>query len=287
MTSPSATTRLAAVIGDPVRHSLSPALFNAAFAARGMDWAYLAFEVSEPHGADAIGACRALGLEGLSVTMPHKRTAALTVDRCTPQATALQAVNCVQRIGDELVGHNTDGAGFVDALAEDLGEDVVEGARTVVLGAGGAARAIVLALAERGAAEVAVVNRTEARAAEAASLAPGVARIGRRDDLAGATLVVNATSVGMAATGDAAATSRFPVEPELLHDAQVVVDVVYHPLRTALLDAASERGARTVGGLGMLVHQAAHAFRIWTGEPAPLDAMWTAARAGVAERSAT
>lgn len=277
-------TRLVAVIGDPVRHSLSPTLFNAAFEAAGLDWAYVAFEVPAAGGAAAVDACRTLGLEGLSVTMPHKQVAARTVDECSPQAGALDAVNCVQRVGDRLVGHNTDGVGFVDALRESAGE-VVHGARAVVLGAGGAARAIVLALAEHGAADVVVLNRTTERAEVAAALAPEVARVGSVADVAAATLVVNATSVGMAVSDDPSSSERTPLDPDLIHEGQVVADIVYHPRRTTLLDAAAQRGATTVEGIGMLVHQAAHAFRIWTGAEAPLEAMSAAARQALADRS--
>lgn len=281
MSALSATTRLAGVIGDPVRHSLSPAMFNAAFGAAGIDWAYMAFEVPAERGAAAVEACRALGLEGLSVTMPHKRTAARSVDLCTPHAAALDAVNCIQREGSRLIGHNTDGPGFVDAVLDAEG-DVVDGARAVVLGAGGAARAIVMALADAGVADVAVVNRTRSNAEAAAQLAPGVGRVGTLADVSTADLVVNATSLGMAVPGDPANLSTLPLEPASLRPGQVVADVVYHPLRTALLEAAAAQGARPVEGLGMLVHQAAHAFRIWTGAEAPLDAMWTAARSRLA-----
>jgi shikimate dehydrogenase len=134
----SGATRLAAVIGDPIRHSRSPAIFNAAFAAAGLDWAYLAFEVPAGGAAGALDAVRALGIEGLSVTMPHKSDVAELVDECSPQAERLGAVNCVVRRGDRLVGHNTDVAGFVASLRADAGFDPA-GRRCVVLGAGGAA----------------------------------------------------------------------------------------------------------------------------------------------------
>src|SRR3954469_6165198 len=159
MTTIRATTRLAGVIGSPIRHSRSPAIFNAAFAAAGLDWAYLAFEVAGGGAGGALDAVRALGIEGLSVTMPHKSDVAGLVDERSPQAEQLGAVHCVVRRGDRLIGHNTDGAGFVASLRADAGFDPAERS-CVVLGAGGAARAVVLALAEAGASSVVVVNRS-------------------------------------------------------------------------------------------------------------------------------
>jgi shikimate dehydrogenase len=278
----SARTHVAAIIGDPVRHSLSPAIYNAAFTATGLDWVFVAFEVPAAGGADAVRACRALGLDGLAVTMPHKDAAAATVDVLTPRAATLGAVNCIVRRDGDLLGDSTDGAGFVASLRADADVDPA-GSRAVVLGAGGAARAIVVALAEAGAAEVVVVNRTPEPAAVAASLVP-VGRVGTAADVGSADLVVNATSVGMAVTGDPESTLRLPVEADRLRPDQVVADIVYHPESTALLAAAADLGATTVGGLGMLVHQAALNFTAWTGHDAPLATMWAAAREGLRDR---
>jgi shikimate dehydrogenase len=165
-----ATTKLAAVIGSPVRHSLSPALHNAAFGARGANWVYLAFEVSAGQGRDALAAVRTLGIGGLSVTMPLKEEIWAALDQVDPAAQALRSVNTVV-VGPtgELVGHSTDGAGFVDSLRLDAGVEPA-GLRVVVLGAGGAARAVVDALARAEVSELVVVNRTVARADEAAAL---------------------------------------------------------------------------------------------------------------------
>lgn len=269
-------TRLAAVIGSPIRHSLSPAIFNAAFTDVGLDWVYVAFEV-EPGGARAaLDAVRTLGIAGLSVTMPHKDAVAELVDHLTPEAAALRAVNCVVATGDGLLGDNTDGPGFLDALRAEVGFSP-EGRRAVVIGAGGAARAIVLALAHAGVADVAVVNRTESRANVAVSLAGEVGRLADADAIEQADLVVNATSVGM---GDEA----MPFDPARLRPGQVLADIVYHPSPTPLLAAARERDITAVDGLGMLVHQAAHAFRLWTGGEAPIAAMTAAAKTQLAQR---
>lgn len=247
-------------------------MHNAAFRVLGLDWAFVAFEVAPGQAAAAIGAVRALGIEGLSVTMPHKTDAAAACDRLTDAAAALGAVNVVVReAGGAVVGDNTDGLGFLASLADE-GFDPA-GRRCVVLGAGGAARAVVRALAGAGAAEVVVVNRTPARGGVAAAAASPVGRVGTAADVAGAHLVVNATPLGM--LGD----PRLPVDPELLGPGQVVADLVYDPTVTPLLAAAAARGAAAVGGLGMLVHQAALAFRLWTGQDPPLDVMAAAARA--------
>lgn len=221
-----------------------------------------------------MAAMRVLGLGGLSVTMPHKQDVIGALDRLSPDAAALRAVNCVACDGAELVGHNTDGAGFVASLRNDEGIDPA-GWRCVVVGAGGAARAVVHALADAGAEEVVVVNRTAGRAREAAALAGDVGRVGADADVAGAQLVVNATSVGMGA--EPGATTPLPLDPARLHADQVVVDVVYLPQRTPLLIAAERAGARPVDGLGMLVHQAALAIRLWTGVEPDVSVMRAAA----------
>ncbi len=188
-------TRLAAVIGSPVRHSLSPALHNAAFDAAGLDWRFVAFEVAAGHGAAAVAAMRALGIGGLAVTTPHKSEVAAAVDEVDVAAAALLSVNTVVLRDDGTTfGASTDGAGFVDSL---LASGVtLEGRRVVVLGAGAAARSIVDALGRTAVADLAIVNRTLARAEQAACLAP-VARVGTLGDIAAADVLVNATSIGM------------------------------------------------------------------------------------------
>lgn len=281
---PGATTRLAAVIGDPVRHSLSPVIHNAGFRAVDLDWAYLAFEVPAGAGAAAVEGMRALGLDGLSVTMPQKGEVAAAVDRLSPAAAALGAVNTVVREGSVLVGENTDGDGFVQALRTDEGTDPA-GMRCLVVGAGGAARAVVRALADAGAAEVVVAARRPEAAAAAAVLAPGVGRVGTVEEADGADLVVNATPVGMDAVVELTPAPPLPVPGDRLGAGQLVVDLIYHPLVTPLVAAARENGAVAVNGVGMLLHQAAIAFRLWTGEDAPLEAMSAALLAELAKRS--
>jgi shikimate dehydrogenase len=280
-------TRFAALIGDPVRHSLSPVIHNAAFRELGLDWAFGAFEVPAGRATDAVAALRALNLGGMSVTMPHKEAVIPALDRVSATAARLRSVNTIAWHGLDLVGDSTDGIGFIDALRNDEGFDVA-GRRAAVLGAGGAARAIVLALADAGADDVAILNRTRDNGEAAAALAPDRARfvqfvkeIGLAKEIEDADLVVNATSIGMAGT---VAASELPIDPSWLRPGQLVVDIVYHPLRTPFLEAAKERGCVPVTGLGMLIHQAAHAFRMWTAEEPPLEVMSAAAMAILAGR---
>ncbi|MHB8670693.1 MAG: shikimate dehydrogenase family protein, partial [Acidimicrobiales bacterium] len=199
------------MIGSPVGHSLSPVMHNAALRAMDLDWVYLAFEVAPGGAGSALEAVRALGIEGLSVTMPHKTDAVFAVDECSPTAAALGAISVVMRTGpraETLRGDNLDGAGLLDALRLDESFEPA-GRRCVVLGAGGAARAAIRALADAGASEVIVVNRTPARAAAAAALAGPGGRTGDEAEVDGAELIVNATPVGMQST---AAADDSPLE---------------------------------------------------------------------------
>ncbi len=280
-------TRAAGVIGSPIRHSLSPAIFNAAFTAAGLDWAYLAFDVPEGAAGLALGGMRALGIDGLSVTMPHKAAVLEGLDELSDDARALGAVNCITRHGGLLRGDNTDGPGFLDALRVDEGIDVA-GLHCVVVGAGGAGRAVARALGGAGAGSIVVLNRSPDAAAAIVQVVGSSARVGTPADLDAADLVVNATPLGMGVVvGTDGAPEPLPLDPARLREGQVVVDLVYHPAVTPLLAAARDRGLRTVNGLGMLIHQAAHAFRLWTSEDPPLEAMSAAAVAGLGHRDRT
>lgn len=257
-------------------------MHNAAFEALGLDWAYLAFDVAPGEVGRALAGARALGLAGLSVTIPHKEAAAASVDRLSPLAEALGAVNTVVfDPGGTLRGENTDGPGFMEALRADEGFDPV-GRRALVVGAGGAARAVVKALADAGTAEIVVVNRTAERAEAVAALAPGCARVGVAADAGECDLVVNATPLGMVGGG---AEGSSPMRDADLGPGQLVVDLVPNPAITPLVEQARARGAVAVNGLGMLVHQAALAFRLWTGSGPPVAAMSAAALAELARRA--
>ena len=265
-----AQTRLAAVIGDPVRHSRSPVLHNAAFEATGLNWAYVAFPVAAGSAAAALAAMRVLGIEGLSVTMPHKADVAAAVDRCSPAATRLGAVNCVRREGDVLIGENTDGIGFVRSLRGELGFDPA-GTSVAVLGAGGAARAVIVALVEAGVRSLAVVARNAVTGARAVELAGPVGALADANSLREVDLIVNATPVGMFDNDED--PTAVPFDPAIIRPGQIVADLIYHPPETALLAAARERGATVINGVGMLLHQAAEAFELWTGTQAPIEVM--------------
>ena len=269
--------RMAAVIGDPVRHSRSPAIHNAAFAVAGIDWVFTAFEVPAGKGAEALDAMRVLGLAGMSVTMPLKAEVAAAADEVDEEVEVLAAANCMVPLGDgRLRAANTDAAGFVAGLQADAGLSA-DGLRVVLMGGGGAARAVAWGLAAAGAADVAVINRTQAKAQTAAAAANAAGRTGRSgrvgtmDDVAGADVVVNATSVGMGAD------PSMPCDPSLLRPGQVAVDLVYEPTETAWLAALRQRGVEAHNGLSMLAYQAAAAFELWTGAEAPVEVMRQAA----------
>ena len=269
--------RVAAVIGDPVRHSRSPAIHNAAFAAAGIDWAFTAFEVPAGKGAEALDAMRVLGLAGMSVTMPLKAEVAAAADSVDEAVEILGAANCMVPLGDGRVhAANTDAAGFVAGLRADAGVSAA-GIRVALIGGGGAARAVAWGLAAAGAADVAVVNRTQAKAEVAASIANAASRAGRpgrvgtMDDIPTADVVVNATSVGMGAD------PSMPCDPTLMRSGQVAVDLVYEPIETAWLVALRQRGVEAHNGLSMLAYQAAAAFELWTGAEAPVEVMRQAA----------
>ena len=240
----------------------------------GLDWDYLAFEVapSAEEARAAVLGMRALhGFDGMSVTHPHKLTVAGAVDSLSTTAAELGAVNTVVRQPDgSLRGESTDGEGFIRALSE-LGFDPA-GRRALLVGAGGAARAVARALASAGVAELVVVNRTAARAEQLVALTGPAARTGVAAEAGECDLVVNATPLGT----DGSDTSALPVDVAHMGAGQLVVDLVYAPPVTPLLDAAQGRGCRVANGLAMLVHQAALQFELWTGQIAPLEAMWAA-----------
>jgi shikimate dehydrogenase len=262
-------TRVTGLIGDPVAHSRSPAILNAAYRETGLNWIYAAFPVPRGRGGDAVRGALALRFAGLTVTMPHKAEAAAACDELTPDAIALGAVNVVTVTDDgRLLGSSTDGEGFVRSVRD---EDFDPGGTDVlVAGAGGAARAIVLALGGSGARVTVAARRLDA-AESAAALVPGGRAVTLADVDPGVyALVVNATPLGM--QGEPG-----PVPVERLNPGQLVVDTVYHPMETPFLAAARARGIHAVNGLGMLVHQAALAFESWTGLDAPVATMRAAA----------
>ncbi len=270
----SAATAVVGVIGDPVAHSLSPLLHNTAFAELGLDWVSVGFRVAAGHAGEAMTGARALGVRGLSVTMPHKDAVAALVERRSALAERVGAVNCVVLGAGPSWGDSTDGPGLVAALRRGDHFDP-DGRRCLVVGAGGAARAVIVGLADAGAGEVVVVNRSADRGARAAALAGPVGRVGEPGDATRCDLVVNATPLGMGANREAE-PPEWPIDPALLVKGQCVVDLVYDPPVSPWLAAARRRGADTSNGLGMLVHQAALQVGLWTGQDPPVEAMWRA-----------
>lgn len=267
-------TRACGVIGDPIEHSLSPAMHNAAYRKLGLDYVYLPFRVTRERLAEAIDGVRGLGIRGINVTIPHKVAVIPLLDSIDPLAEKIGAVNTIVNDDGRLTGFNTDASGFLTAL---MGAGVeTKGSKVVVLGAGGAARAVCFALAEAGA-DLAILNRAEemdwARdlaARISAAFKPASAVVLNGDNLAkavgGADVLVNATSVGMG-------RDESLVPRSLLRPGIVVFDVVYSPRETRLLRDAKTVGARPVSGLEMLLWQGALAFEKFTGQKAPVTVM--------------
>ncbi|MEZ4398769.1 MAG: shikimate dehydrogenase [Kofleriaceae bacterium] len=264
-------TRLAAVLGWPIGHSRSPAMHDAAFAAIGLDGHMAALAVAPPDLAATVRTLATDGALGASVTVPHKQAVAALCDARSPAAAAVGAVNCLTFSGGRVVGDNTDVAGFLDGLAE-AGVDVSAGP-AVLLGSGGAARAVAHGLATRGV-PIAVVARRPADVAWTTAR-PWSALA---STLADAALVVDCTSAGLQPATDLAMTATVPLAA--LPATATVATLIYHR-GTALLDAAAARGLATVDGRGMLLHQAVRAFAQWTGQPAPVAIMRAALAASL------
>lgn len=272
-------TRLTGILAGPeqVTHSLSPAIHNAAFAALGMDWIYLPFGVRPQLLAGAIRGLAAAGVRGMNVTMPHKVAAMEVMDEVSGAAAHVGAINTIEVRGDTLIGHNTDVEGLIRFLRLDAGVDP-NGCRVLVVGAGGAARSTVAALAGAGADEIWVVARDASRAKELKLLAGNASfragTLGRKAErlVRQADVIINATPLGQKGEHPA-------ISPDNIRKETVVVDLVYRPPNTLLIEAARARGAVAHGGLGMLLHQAALAFQIWTGADPPMEVMSAAAMA--------
>jgi shikimate dehydrogenase len=277
---------LAGVMGWPVGHSLSPRLHGFWLRQHRIDGAYLPLAVGPDRLGQALRALPALGFRGVNLTIPHKEPALALVDRTTPAAARIGAINTVIVGQDGLLGDNTDGYGFIASLAAGAPNWQAGAGPAVLLGAGGAARAIAIALIDAGAPELRLVNRTLARAKTlAGQLADAARERGAalavlpwqaEDALAGASLLDNTTSLGM--------TGQPPLEIDLapLPERALVTDIVYHPLETGLLSAARARGHAVVDGLGMLLHQARPGFRAWFGvDPEVSDALRATVLAGL------
>lgn len=258
------STTLHGIMGMPVSHSLSPAMHNAAFEALGLNGVYVPFAVEDVAGA--MDGFRALKIRGVSVTIPHKQAVIPFLDRIDPVAARIGAVNTLVIDGGQIEGFNTDWLGANRALADYL---ALAGKKVVVLGAGGSARAIGFGLLEAGARPV-ICSRTPARGqALAADLDCPWQPLDAAAELTG-DILINATSVGMAPE-----TAAMPVSSATVANFSVVMDIVYSPLRTTLLQQAEKAGCLTVNGLAMLLYQGAAQFEMWTGKAAPIKVMRT------------
>ncbi len=263
-------TKIYGILGRPVTHSLSPAMHNAAFRALQVNAVYVAFPVQDlPR---ALAGVRGLGIGGVSVTIPFKEEIIPLLDELDRESATIGAVNTVVRRMGRLVGYNTDWLGAIAALK---GQTALAGAHVLILGAGGAARAIAYGLREAGG-RVTVTDvdraRAESLAGDLGIEALPLASLAQCP----ATMLINATPVGMAPNADA-----LPIAPDLLGRFALVMDIVYRPLATRLLQEAKARGCATIDGLQMLIHQGAAQFELWTGQQAPLEVMSQAAYAAL------
>jgi shikimate dehydrogenase len=271
----SGKTRVYGVIGDPIEHSLSPVIQNAAFAALGLKSVFLAFRVKPTEVGNAVSGMRALGIHGLNVTMPHKTTVIPHLDEVDKTARFLNAVNTIHNKNGKLWGFNTDGIGALKALREN-GVDP-KGKKVLLLGAGGASRAIAYTVAHE-ADELVILNRTVKPAKELARQlrqllpkkisAEALSPEAIEDNLMDSEVLINATSIGMKPN-----VNETPVNPKWLRTNLAVMDIVYNPLETKLAKIAKEAGAKVVSGVEMLIYQGAASFEIWTGKSAPIQVM--------------
>jgi len=276
----SGKTRFCAVIGDPVEHSLSPCIHNAAFQHLQLDYVYVAFPVKQEELRTAIQGMRSLKIHGLNVTTPHKLDVIQHLDLLDESAKNVGAVNTILNKEGTLIGYNTDGKGALLALEANQGE--LSNQKILILGAGGAARSISFSLAQE-ACQVTILNRTVERAEnlvkELSKTFGEKVKCGKlcrenlKKELEDASILVNATSAGMRPDQE----DITPVDKDLLRPNLLVFDLVYDPPETRLLREARSVEAKTIDGLAQLVYQGAASFKIWTGERAPVDVMIRAA----------
>jgi shikimate dehydrogenase len=279
------TTKVVGVFGSPVAHTASPVMQNAAFAALGMNWVYVAYRVEPQNLRPALIGARDMGLTGVNLTLPHKILAVDVVDEVHSEARKLGSVNTVLMEHGKLRGFNTDGYGFAKAIEEEF-NFTLEGKRVLILGAGGAGRAIAVKCALEGAALLCVANRTVERiepiAKEVATTKTAFRAlklnskeiVRHMDEI---DLLVNATSVGLKAG------ESLGLEPGLFSPKLFVYDTIYRPAETELLRVAAEAGAKVANGASMLVHQGAKSFEIWTKRKAPVAVMRRALKAAIGE----
>ncbi|MFW6110799.1 MAG: shikimate dehydrogenase [Thermoproteota archaeon] len=271
----SGKTKICAIIGCPVEHSLSPSMHNAAFQALNLDFVYVAFKVKRQELKEAIEGIRSLGIKGLNVTMPHKNEVIEHLDKLDPSAQSISAVNTILNQEDTLMGYNTDGLGAIKALKK-TGLSL-RGKTLLLLGAGGAGKAIAFQAAKE-VKELIILNRTPKKAKFLADVlcrkfgkkihGHNLSRKNTKNHLAEADILINATSVGMPPD-----EGRSLVDPNWLRPDLKVMDIIYHPIETKLVKDAKSIGAQVITGVDMLLYQGAISFEIWTGNSAPVEVM--------------
>ncbi|WP_144526665.1 shikimate dehydrogenase [Peribacillus simplex] len=253
------------VMGDPIAHSMSPDIHNDAFEKENIEAVYHHFHVTKEDLNDAVKGMKALGIEGFNITIPHKTSIIPFLDEVDELALAIGAVNTVVNKNGRFIGYNTDGKGFFKSLCDEISGDI-KAKKTLVIGAGGAARAIYFTLVKEGVKQVDIANRTKERAAQLVSDCPydkvskALSIIEAEESLSQYDLIIQTTSSGMSPELD-----HSPLKVDQLKTGAIVSDIIYNPLQTKLLREAGEKGAETQNGLGMFINQAALAFEIWTG----------------------
>jgi len=281
-------TKIVGVIGDPVEHSCSPPMHNAAFREMGMDYVYVPFRVRPEQLPTAVDGFKALNFTGINVTLPHKKAMLPLMDSVSREAELIGAVNTLVFKDDMVEGHNTDARGFIASLREE-GVSSVSRMKVVVLGAGGGAQAVVVGLALEGADRITIANRTGQKAVHLAETIGGktgvpVEGISLDDErlperLSDSDLLVSTITAGMDPS------IPLVIDSDWLHKDLIVYDIVYTPPETNLLKAAAERGSRAIGGMGMLVHQGAISFQLWTGKQPSVKTMRRALAEALERRS--
>ncbi|OGQ75349.1 MAG: shikimate dehydrogenase [Deltaproteobacteria bacterium RIFOXYA2_FULL_42_10] len=274
-------TKTLGIFGYPISHTLSPAMHNAVIKALGLDMVYLPFEVKPSNLKEAINGIKSLGIIGVNITIPHKESVIRFLDDISEEARLVGAVNTIVNKDRKLVGYNTDGSGYMASLKEELGFNP-KSKRIIIIGAGGAARGILAALATQKPKSITVANRTLSRAVSLIKAFKGKFRDTRFEAIDldnnmlkmsfnSVDLLINTTSVGMKQS------KALKIPLETLPKIAIVSDIIYNPLETLLLKKAKKLGLTTHGGLGMLVHQGARSFKLWTGMDAPMNVMRKAA----------
>ena len=271
----SGRTQLCGVIGDPIEHTLSPIMHNAAFEALELDFVFLAFQVKAAEIGNAINGMRALNIHGLNVTMPHKDLVIKYLDQVDPTAKTIGSANTILKRDSRLLGFNTDGVGALNALEQNGVKP--KGKKVLLLGAGGAAKAIAFTLSQE-TDELVILSRTTKQATDLAALlkqkfnkkieAGTLSSSTVKNNLADADVLINATSIGMEPN-----TDKTPIELEWLKPNLAVMDIVYNPIETKLAKDAKTAGAKVVSGIEMLIYQGAASFEIWTACRAPIEVM--------------